>query len=417
VEAIEISEGALESLPGLCRPYRQILMVADRNTYEAAGRRAEALLRDHLPEGSLQPVLILEDNGEVVIPNEEKIAEIENAMDAGTDLLVGVGSGVINDLCKYTSYFAGLPYMIVATAPSMDGFVSVGAAMILNGMKVTVNARPPKAVIGDVEILKEAPGEMLQAGYGDIIGKFSCLNDWLLAREVRGEYFCQTVYDLTMDCAKAVAGLAEGVLSRDAAAVKALMEALIKVGVAMSYVDCSRPASGSEHHLSHYFEIRGILDGKPYFPHGIDVAYASVMTAQMRDEILRKTENGAIPAFLPRDRKRWEKEIRRIYTTSADGIITQQERLGWYEADEAAAKAAAEAAAGKWDRIREILKGAPRREEAQRMVEAIGLSMDAFTAMYGEERIGDAIRYAKDLKDRYTVLWLYYEYFRDGAKD
>ena len=274
-------------------------------------------------------------------------------------------------------------------------------------------SRPPKAVIGDVSILKEAPMPMLQAGYGDIIGKFSCLNDWLLAKEVRGEYFCETVYGLTMDCAKTVAGLAERVLQRDPKAVQALMEALIKVGVAMSYVDCSRPASGSEHHLSHYFEIRGILEHRPYFAHGIDVAYASVVTAQIRDAILSETENGRIPTYLPRKREAWEKDIRRIYTTSADGVLALQQKLGWYEADEEASKALA----AKWERIREILKIAPREAEARKLVEAIGLSMQEFKTMYGKAWIDDAILYAKDLKDRYSVLWLWYEYFRRETVD
>ena len=72
----------------------------------------------------------------------------------------------------------------------MDGYASVGAALILKRMKVTLNARPPKAIIGDTDILKDAPKEMLQAGYGDIIGKYSCLNDWKLSALINNEYFC-----------------------------------------------------------------------------------------------------------------------------------------------------------------------------------------------------------------------------------
>ena len=106
------------------------------------------------------------------------------------DLIIGVGSGVINDLCKHVSFKNDLAYYIVATAPSMDGYASVGAALILNGMKITLNARPPKAIIADTSVLKDAPIDMLRAGYGDIIGKYSCLNDWKLSHCVNGEYFC-----------------------------------------------------------------------------------------------------------------------------------------------------------------------------------------------------------------------------------
>ena len=132
------------------------------------------------------------------------------------------------------------------------------------------------------------------------------------------------------------------------------------------------------------------------------------MTAQIRNAILSETENGRIPAYLPRKREAWEKDIRRIYTTSADGVLALQQKLGWYEADEEASKALA----AKWERIREILKIAPREAEARQLVEAIGLSMQEFKTMYGKAWIDDAILYAKDLKDRYSVLWLWYEYFR-----
>lgn len=75
----------------------------------------------------------------------------------------------------------------------MDGYASSGAAMIIGNMKVTYNAHVPEAIIGDVDVLKEAPMEMIQSGYGDIIGKLSCLNDWKLSVVVNDEFFCQYV--------------------------------------------------------------------------------------------------------------------------------------------------------------------------------------------------------------------------------
>ena len=92
-----------------------------------------------------------------------------------------------------------MPYIIVATAPSMDGYASDGAAMITGGMKVTYKAGLPRAIIADTEVLCNAPTDMLKAGYGDIIGKFSALNDWKLSRCVNGEYFCNYIYDLTFE--------------------------------------------------------------------------------------------------------------------------------------------------------------------------------------------------------------------------
>ena len=395
IRAVEIGEGALSSLPSLCGGFTRILLVADTNTYAACGREVDGILG-----GLVASRHIFAGEG-VVIPDEASVEAIEGKLTPDTDLIVGVGSGVINDLCKYVSHKNRLPYVIVATAPSMDGYASAGAAMILGGMKVTPSAPPPMAIVADTAVLQNAPMDMIRAGYGDIIGKFSCLNDWKLSAYIRGEYFCRTVYDLVMNTANRVRDLAEAISNRDGKAIATLMEALVEVGVAMAYVGNSRPASGSEHHLSHFFEITGILNGTPYLPHGTDVAYSSVITARLREELLRRA-----PARRPFDREAYEADIRKAYTSIADSVIAQQDRLGWYR----------EAATDEFilthtDEIRAILSEAPTEAEARRMVEAVGLSMDELYETYGHPHIDEAIRYAKDLKDRYSVLWVHNLYY------
>jgi glycerol-1-phosphate dehydrogenase [NAD(P)+] len=396
IRAVEIGEGALQTLSALCEGFTHLLLVADTHTYAACGRDAEAILG-----ASVASRQIFTGNG-VVIPDEASVAAIEGRITPETDLIVGVGSGVINDLCKFVSHRHALPYIIVATAPSMDGYASAGAAMILNGMKVTPSATPPMAIVADTAVLKNAPMNMIRAGYGDIIGKYSCLNDWKLSAYIRGEYFCQAVYDQVMNTARRVRSLAAGIASRDGEAVAALMEALVEVGIAMAYVGTSRPASGSEHHLSHFFEITGILNGTPYLPHGTDVAYSSVLTARLREEILRRD-----PARVPFDRPAFESAIRKAYTAIADSVMTQQDRLGWYHED-----AVDEFVLTHAEGIRAILSEAPTEAEARRMVEAVGLSMEELYETYGHPHIDEAIRYAKDLKDRYSVLWVYDLYYR-----
>ena len=258
------------------------------------------------------------------------------------------------------------------------------------------------AIVADIAVLQNAPMDMIRAGYGDIIGKYSCLNDWKLSAYIRGEYFCRTVYDLVMNTANRVRDLAEAISNRDGKAIATLMEALVEVGVAMAYVGNSRPASGSEHHLSHFFEITGILNGTPYLSHGTDVAYSSVITARLREELLRRD-----PARRPFDREAYEADIRKAYTSIADSVIAQQDRLGWYR--EAATD---EFILSHTDEIRAILSEAPTEAEARRMVEAVGLSMDELYATYGEAHVEEALKWAKDLKDRYSVLWVHGLYYR-----
>ncbi len=394
-----IGTGVLEKLPEILNEYKCIYLICDVNTYKACGEKVEDILS---AQYLVQNTLVMSNNGDVVIPNEEKISEIENAMLEGTDFILGVGSGVINDLCKYVSHKHGIPYGIVATAPSMDGYASVGSALILEGMKVTLNAKPPIIIVADTDVLKNAPMQMIRAGYGDIVGKYSCLNDWKLSALINGEYFCQKVYDLTFAQAEKVKGLADKIESRDSETAKALMEALVLVGIAMSFVGNSRPASGSEHHLSHFFEITGILENKEYFPHGIDVAFSSIETSKIRDLLLSST-----PKNLSFDREKWVSEIKRVYHSSADGVIALQDKLGWYDKNDF------DNVLSKWDEIKTILSECPSAEEFTKMLSAVGLNYQDFISLYGEGKIKDATLYAKDLKDRYSVLWLYYSYFRE----
>ena len=281
IDYVKIGRGVINTLPKLCEKYDSILMVCDNNTYDICGKDTYSILREKISD-----CIILKSDGAYVIPNEEKISEIEKKINPDTQLIIGVGSGVINDLCKYVSFKNNLEYYIIATAPSMDGYASSGAALILKGMKITISARPPKAIIGDTDILKNAPLEMLKAGYGDIIGKYSCLNDWKLSALINNEYFCEEIYNLTLSQTNTVKQYAKELLIREDSAVEALMEALVTVGIAMSYSGNSRPASGSEHHLSHFFEITGILEKKDYYPHGIDVMYSAAITSGIRENII-----------------------------------------------------------------------------------------------------------------------------------
>lgn len=394
-EAVEIGSGVLPKIVDLCAGYDHILLVADQNTYQACGEDVEKLLGAKVADK-----VVYQTGEKPLIPNEEALATLEAAVTDQIQLIVGVGSGVINDLCKQVSFVKDLPYYIVATAPSMDGYASVGAALILKGMKVTLITRPPKAVIADTRVLKSAPLEMIQSGVGDILGKHSCLNDWKLSALVRGEYFCQKVYDLIYEAVETVDALTEATVNREEAALGALMEALVAVGFEMCYVGNSRPTSGSEHHMSHYFEITGILDDAPYFCHGIDVIYSAVVTAAIREKVLATPA----PKKFSHDAAAWEAEMKRIYTTSADEVIKLQQKMGWYVIDNY------QHICEQWDAIQKLIAEAPGEAKMLEMVKRIGLDYQDFLKLYGQKKIDDAILYAKDLKDRYSVLWLAYMY-------
>ncbi len=390
IRFVEIGNGVLERIPEIVGDFRRIVLVADENTYPLCGDKVSALLEDKLAAKMIF-------GKEIVVPNEKSIAAIEEKMPTDTDLLLGIGSGVINDLCKHVSFIHGIRYVIVATAPSMDGYASVGAALTLNDMKVTLNARVPYAIVAESKIVGTAPVDMIRSGYGDIVGKYSCLNDWKLAHLLIDEYFCDAVYNTVMDVVKQTEYTAEALLARDPDAIGKLMEGLVVVGVMMSYVGNSRPASGSEHHLSHFFEITGLLDNRPYYLHGIDVLYSAAVTAALREKLL-----AIAPPFdaFRLDRTAWENDIRKIYTAAADGVIELQDKIKLYDKLDNAQFAE------KWDDICAILREAPSKEKMESYVSSIGLDMNEFYKFYGDETVHNSIRYAKDLKDRYSVLWI-----------
>lgn len=399
IEHIVIKPGAINEIGGLIKEYNKILLVADHHTYMACGERVKGILGSRL-----ERQCVFEPEG-LLIPDETAVETASAVITDETDLIIGVGSGVIQDLCKYVSFQHGLPYYIVATAPSMDGYTSSGAAMIMGNMKVTYNAHVPKAIIGDVDILKDAPMEMIQSGYGDIIGKLSCLNDWRLSVVVNGEYFCEYVYDLTMGAVNSIKDEGAKLLSHDADSVQKLMEALIVVGIAMAYVGNSRPASGSEHHLSHFFEVVGIMENTPYLMHGTDVLFSAVETCKMRERILQLEKPDSHCDFRTVD---WKSDIKRLYGRAADGVIALQEKLRTYATDLTSVYAE------KWEEIREVLASAAKADEILKYIESVGLDYNAFISIYGKEKINHAKWYAKDLKDRYTVLWLNYYLFYES---
>lgn len=393
IKYVYIEKGAVSKLNYICKEYKNVLLVADGNTYKAAG----ALTEDALNDKALKKVIF--NGNEILVPNEAAIEAVTKNL-SQTDIIIGIGSGVIQDLCKYVSHQSGIPYIIVATAPSMDGYASTGAAMILGGMKVTCPAGLPLAIVADTAVLAQAPMDMLKAGFGDIIGKFSALNDWKLSKAINNEYFCDYIYNVTHNQIKLTLDLAGGILKRDEKSVEALMKALVIIGIMMSFAGSSRPASGSEHHLSHFFEITGIIDNTEYFSHGIDVAFSTVITARLRERLLKADFGKEVFRLSESDYKTLMTDI---YKTVASGCIELQNKVGYYSENRA------EIHKTKEKEIKEILSETPTADEIEKMLALVELDMADFYNHYGNKKIQNAILYAKDLKDRYTVLWLYYD--------
>lgn len=279
IQAIRVGSGVIQELPGILRDLgaSHIFLVADNYTYEAAGRQVEQLL-DQAGLAYHKRVFQTETP---LVPNEYALGSVLAAMTSQDDMLLAVGSGTLNDVNKYVSARTGIPYVIAATAPSMDGYASTVAPTILDGFKTTLPAVYPAAIVADVDILKDAPMPMLTAGFGDIIGKFTSLADWRLSHQLNGEYYCPEVAGVIEAAVETCAANAQALAQREPQAIQAVTEALILSGLAMGMVGVSRPASGAEHQMAHYWEMDALRRGEEHPLHGNAVGVGTVLAASL----------------------------------------------------------------------------------------------------------------------------------------
>ncbi|ABR34524.1 sn-glycerol-1-phosphate dehydrogenase [Clostridium beijerinckii] len=254
---------------------KEILLVSDNNTYKALGKCVENELTE---SGYKVNNIILVSDGDL-IPDEKAIGRLLVEVNNETELIVAVGSGSINDICRIISAKTHIPYVIMGTAPSMDGYASTVSPLIIDGAKVTYPGTNPYAIIADSNIMKDAPFEMICAGFGDILGKYTALSDWRLSNTILDEYFCDTTEKLVRNAMYKCFENIEGAVKRDVKAIEYISEALILSGIAMTLSGNSRPASGAEHHLSHYWEIDKLSRKLEHPLHGNSVGVGTVISA------------------------------------------------------------------------------------------------------------------------------------------
>jgi len=286
VKAIRIGAGAITGAGDLIKtltPARKSLVVADKNSYAAAGPQVVATLTqadfeaetlilpsDPLPEASVRQA----------DPIVQALQAVPGAMP------VAIGSGVVNDLVKYAAFKAGRRYVAVATAASMDGYVSVGAPLKQNGFKMTIPARPPIAMIADIAVLTSAPLIMNAWGYGDLAGKIPAGADWILADALAIEPIDDRSWSLVQDNLRDWLGNPDGIAAGDAAAISHLFTGLMAVGFAMEAHATSRPASGADHQIAHIWEMEGLAPRGTPIAHGAAVAVGAVITLALYDWVL-----------------------------------------------------------------------------------------------------------------------------------
>jgi len=236
--------------------------VYDENTYDAAGLRRPPAQQEII----LPPVHLHAD--------ENAVARVLSQLDDAVCFLIAVGSGTIHDIVRYCAAKRGIPFVSCPTAASVDGFCSNVSAMTWQGFKLTLPGIAPVLVLADLEVIRRAPCHLARSGAGDMIGKYIALLDWNIAHLLTGEQFCPVIEGMTRQAVAAVRENPED--------FEQLTYGLMLSGLAMQMMGNSRPASGAEHHFSHFIEM-----AQPDNPalHGEKVGIGAAIVAGVYHEL------------------------------------------------------------------------------------------------------------------------------------
>ena len=254
---------------------RRLLLIGDRDTLAAAAGLEESLTGFEVTRHCYDTLRVA---------TMDDVRLVEDYLDR-VDAVVAVGAGSIHDPSRLACARRNKPLCLFATAPSMDGFASYNAPIVDGGFKTTHAAKCPEVIIADTKILAAAPKALKSAGFGDMISKYIALIDWQVSHLVTGETYCPRVAELTRTAVDRLMTMADRVTLEDEETAAAVLESLLMTGIAMSFTRTSRPGSGTEHILAHYWECIELLEGKiPNF-HGEDVGVATLLTLREYEDL------------------------------------------------------------------------------------------------------------------------------------
>jgi glycerol-1-phosphate dehydrogenase [NAD(P)+] len=361
---LQVEAGALSSIGAYLKEkgLSKAVLVMDAQTRTAAGDKLAALLeRENI---QIQTIELLANHHGQVNADEASLVQILVETPVDTDVLLAVGSGTIHDITRFCSQKLSIPFVSVPTAASVDGFTSKGAPLILRGVKQTIQTAAPVAVFADLDVLCAAPKPLTAAGFGDILGKFTSLLDWEISARVGGEAYNALAAKMTRHSLDTCVDHVEEIAKADEAGIRILMEALIESGLVMQVLDFSRPASGAEHHLSHYWEMHLLETDKRQLLHGAKVGVAC--------SIITELYKSWIEQFDPSEAK----------GAYASGLVEN------------------------WEEISLMIAALPTPEALQYYLYQVGAPASAEEIGIGSELVQDSLNEAYHLRDRCTGLLL-----------
>jgi glycerol-1-phosphate dehydrogenase [NAD(P)+] len=380
-------DGREESLVAALDFGTSLAVISDHATYAVLGKRVE---RSLTARHKVQSVVLDEH-----VHSDGAAVEAVRRATASADALIAVGSGTINDICKYAGAQDGKPYAVFATAPSMNGYTSFNAAITLHGHKLSLPAQAPAGAFFDLSVLSAAPQRLIRAGLGDSICRTTAQADWLLSHELLGTPYRHLPFELLAEDETPLFDRAAALMAGDFETMERLVRTLVLAGFGTAIVGNSQPASQGEHLISHYIDMFAPAS-RPLIYHGEQVGVTTLSMVRLQERTLAER-----PRIFPDT------------ATEADFRARYGEELGascWAEfakkrIDAGRAEALNDLLADRWaairDRVRSVLLTSDRLAAVLRAAgadlvpEAIHLSRGFYDT---------ALLRCREIRNRYTFL-------------
>ena len=404
IKDVLIGADALNELPKLVKKhgYSRPFIVCDQITYRIAGERCHLALTE---AGIASSVHIITHMGF----DEATLGELVINMPSDCDLWIAVGTGSITDMVRYATFKLHLPCFTVATGAPMDGFAASIGVMNVNNLKATMDAHNTEVIIGDTEILKGAPYRMTVAGFGDLIGKISSLNDWELAHIINGEHICRPIVELVQDCVRDMLGKSEQIRDKNPETFGEIMRGLVLSGATISLYGNSRPASGAEHHMSHFWETLGDQQGKQYAMHGEQVAVGTVLMLMAAEELLKLDVDfdAAVKKAEQYDAVAWQERVCSVYGSAAGEILAIEAKAQKNSTEHVCERIAS--IRDNWAALTEQLRSLPSADELIACLHRIGCPALPDEIGVDHGLLKETFLFAKETRARYTLLQMLYD--------
>ena len=216
------------------------------------------------------------DWNEIAENNFEQAIALFTSLPRATTAIIGLGGGKALDVAKYVAFLAKLPYFAIPTSLSNDGFCSPQASLTIAGKRRSLAATMPFGVIVDTAVCAQAPRILSLSGVGDLVAKFTAICDWKLAYHQAGEVVDDFAALLSDGAVHAFMARPEF----DEEGMRLLATSLLCNGIAMEVCGSSRPASGSEHLISHALDE---ISERPRL-HGLQVGVATYLVSLLQQQ-------------------------------------------------------------------------------------------------------------------------------------